>query len=57
MATNPGGVQLPLDPNIQPAVDLFNTNKAKYIRTAVLEVLYEDLKKEVEQALKNAGLI
>ena len=49
------GVQLPLDPTIVAAIAEFNANKAKFIRIATIEVLYEDLKKEVEQALKAAG--
>jgi len=52
MATIPGNA-LPLDPNIQEAIDDFNHNKDKYIRQVALLVLLKDLQEEVEDALKN----
>ena len=52
MATVPGN-SLPLDPNIQEAVDEFERNKDKYIRQVALLVLLKDLQEEVEDALKN----
>jgi CRISPR/Cas system-associated endonuclease/helicase Cas3 len=55
MAT--GGAQLPLDPNIVEAIEEFRRERAKIIRVTTLAVLAEDLKKEIEQALKDAGEI
>jgi hypothetical protein len=52
MATVPGN-SLPLDPNIQEAIDEFNRNKDKYIRQVTLVVLLKDLQNEIEDELKN----
>lgn len=55
MAT--GGTQLPLDPSIVQGIADFNAAKDTFIRQVTVLVLLEDLKKEVEQALKAAGEI
>jgi len=55
MAT--GGTQLPLDPSIVQGIADFEERKATLIRQTTVLVLLEDLKKEVEQALKAAGEI
>jgi hypothetical protein len=52
VATVPGN-SLPLDPNIQEAIDDFNRDKAKYIRQVTLLVLLKDLQEEIEDELKN----
>ena len=49
--------QLPLDPNIVQGMADFRAAIATLTRTATLAVLFEDLKKAVEQALKAAGEI
>ena len=55
MATS--GSQLPLDPSIVQGIADFNATKDTFIRQMTVLVLLEDLKKEVEQALKAAGEI
>ena len=55
MAT--GGAQLPLDPAIIEGLEEFQRERTKLIRVATLAVLLDDLKKEIEQALKQAGEI
>jgi hypothetical protein len=51
------GAQLPLDPNILEGIADFNAQRDKLIRAATIALLLEDLKKEIEQALKAAGEI
>lgn len=48
------GSSLPLDPNIQVALDAFNdpVTQAQLIRAAAAIVLFEDLKDDVAKAIK-----
>ena len=57
MATDPHlpGSGVPLDPNIQEALDDFNRNKMRRIREAAEAVLFEDLKEDIRDILKNRG--
>jgi len=52
------GTSLPLSPDIQEAIDEFKQplNLSKAMRTAVIAVLFEDLKEEVRKLLKDRGL-
>jgi hypothetical protein len=52
------GSSLPLPPEVQDAIDEFNQPaiKSKMIRTAMTELLFEDLKDEIRKLLKDRGL-
>jgi len=55
MSTSPNlpGSQLPLDPAVQEALDDFARNKMRRIREAAEAVLFEDLKEDIRDILKN----
>lgn len=57
MATskNLPGTGLPLDPNVQDAIDEFQRNKARFLREAAMQVLLDDLKEDIRKALKQRG--
>jgi len=52
-------VALPLDSNILEAIEDFNRPnvKVRAIRAATMQVLLEDLQREIEKTLKEAGEI